>query len=674
MNSLDSILTAIRRVVDAAPGRAPSEPEGDAAAGPGAFGAVLNALDERRDLPARPAPAAEDTAEPGAIGDEMLPVAPEAPAARAGGLSETAVLRFAAALTAARTQPDAPAPATPDDDAAAILPASGAGTAPAVLQQLIAAPGPASEPAAPALPSDPRPSPLSGFGPAELPATPAFRAVVVAQETHFDPVRPPVLPGPDGAAVPVQPASAAMGEAPAATPPAARVPVAPASTPVPAKASPLDRVSAPLGAPAATAGLAGPAPAPASPTAAGRVAPQAVPGGPVPDGIPMDAAVPVAGAATMPSVASDDAAAPAGRPAAAIPAGAARADAKPGEAPGLGMAAQAPDPRDPDRGGPARGARAGRDTDPGRPGHLPPAAGGQPPVSAPVAVPEAAATQSAALNAAVPATRTAARATVPAAEPRMARPEPLRAEPAPGLAEQARPVGPVAPGPQPEAGRDSAQPDGAGRDRTAGQPASFGAALDAGAAPTTPDLPLGAPALPTAGTSRPSALPGATLPHLAQAIASQAAQPASAPAQGPLRILTLQLKPADLGSVQVVMRLRGEELEMNLKTSQAETAELLRKDAGMLSDLLRNAGYKPDIITIQAGNADAGRSGGSPFGQSAGGGFSAPGGGQAQGGATPDQPGRRQSEPGADQRTASRGDRHDDTASTSGSGRSGVYL
>ncbi|WP_445502343.1 flagellar hook-length control protein FliK [Microvirga sp. G4-2] len=77
---------------------------------------------------------------------------------------------------------------------------------------------------------------------------------------------------------------------------------------------------------------------------------------------------------------------------------------------------------------------------------------------------------------------------------------------------------------------------------------------------------------------------------------------------GALRILNLQLHPADLGVVTVKMRLAGDSLEMELHTEREETAQLLRHDSEKLSALLRGSGYRPDAITIQVnGVADQDR-------------------------------------------------------------------
>ncbi|WP_165820236.1 flagellar hook-length control protein FliK [Microvirga sp. KLBC 81] len=75
-----------------------------------------------------------------------------------------------------------------------------------------------------------------------------------------------------------------------------------------------------------------------------------------------------------------------------------------------------------------------------------------------------------------------------------------------------------------------------------------------------------------------------------------------------LRILNLQLHPADLGVVTIKMRLAGDSLEMELHTEKEDTAQLLRNDSEKLSALLRGSGYRPDAIIIQVnGIADQDR-------------------------------------------------------------------
>ncbi|WP_162820235.1 flagellar hook-length control protein FliK [Microvirga calopogonii] len=117
--------------------------------------------------------------------------------------------------------------------------------------------------------------------------------------------------------------------------------------------------------------------------------------------------------------------------------------------------------------------------------------------------------------------------------------------------------------------------------------------------------------------AEPGSLPSSTLQHLAGSIiedakaSSEIQQPsfqhdglnrvATARASaGVLRVLDLQLKPAELGLVTIRMRLSGDSIEMEIQAQHEDTAELLRNDADKLSSLLKVSGYRPDVITIQS--------------------------------------------------------------------------
>lgn len=184
----------------------------------------------------------------------------------------------------------------------------------------------------------------------------------------------------------------------------------------------------------------------------------------------------------------------------------------------------------------------------------------------------------------------------------------------------------------------------------------------------------------------PAALPAATLRQIADAVATGAASlpdPASvragavaaawsaaAQAEGPLRLLTLQLRPAELGQVQVRMRLQDGRLEMSLRAEREETAELLRRDGGLLTALVREAGYQPDLVTVQAGRLP-----GQPDASPQGGGQALPsfaGGQQQHGGASPDQPARRT--PDAPEEGGRRSMEQRDDAHSGDRDRGGLYL
>ncbi|WP_157080434.1 flagellar hook-length control protein FliK [Methylobacterium variabile] len=206
------------------------------------------------------------------------------------------------------------------------------------------------------------------------------------------------------------------------------------------------------------------------------------------------------------------------------------------------------------------------------------------------------------------------------------------------------------------------------------------------------DLTAGAPARltepATTPAAAPPALPAATLRQIADAVATgasslpdaaavragavAAAWSAAAQAEGPVRLLTLQLRPAELGPVLVRMRLQDGRLEMSLRAEREETAELLRRDGGLLTELVRNAGYRPDLVTIEAGRL-AGQPGGQPEAPQGGQAFQAPTGGQGQqGGAAPDQPARRT--PDAPEEGGRRTTEQRDEAHPGDRGRGGLYL
>ncbi len=140
-----------------------------------------------------------------------------------------------------------------------------------------------------------------------------------------------------------------------------------------------------------------------------------------------------------------------------------------------------------------------------------------------------------------------------------------------------------------------------------------------------------APLTGTAGIAPTNAIATPNLPALQQigaAIAAEAtsmdqgagiASADSSTAQvlaGPVRILQIQLKPDELGTVNVRMRLSGGTLEIQLRASNPETARMLERDRDALTDLLKASGISADTISIvgidggtsQITGRDAGRS------------------------------------------------------------------
>jgi chemotaxis protein MotD len=66
----------------------------------------------------------------------------------------------------------------------------------------------------------------------------------------------------------------------------------------------------------------------------------------------------------------------------------------------------------------------------------------------------------------------------------------------------------------------------------------------------------------------------------------------------PVRMMTLELDPPNLGSVTVKMRLAGDSVEIHLTASRHETTEMLRQERGALTDAMQSAGYTFDIAAI----------------------------------------------------------------------------
>jgi len=199
-------------------------------------------------------------------------------------------------------------------------------------------------------------------------------------------------------------------------------------------------------------------------------------------------------------------------------------------------------------------------------------------------------------------------------------------------------------------------PASAGRHALADYPASGLRAGD-GAEPGSPLL-----GLPTIASAIADAIdPAAAQKPEARIHADPAVRP---PPDGPLRMLRIQLRPEELGTVTVELRLADGQLETHLRASRPETAALLHRDAAILTDLLKQANYQAAVTVEPARPAEAGSfSGGAPpQGQSA----------LTDGGARPGDGGDRQRQ--ADQRPATDrrdGERMDETVRPRDGG---VYL
>nr|WP_319483286.1 flagellar hook-length control protein FliK [uncultured Cohaesibacter sp.] len=67
-----------------------------------------------------------------------------------------------------------------------------------------------------------------------------------------------------------------------------------------------------------------------------------------------------------------------------------------------------------------------------------------------------------------------------------------------------------------------------------------------------------------------------------------------------LRVLDIQLHPADLGKVRLSVRLNDNNVEVRIEASKAETAKMLQSNQGELNRLLQRAGYQADHISVVA--------------------------------------------------------------------------
>ncbi|MBE7248646.1 MAG: flagellar hook-length control protein FliK [Actinomycetospora chiangmaiensis] len=183
-----------------------------------------------------------------------------------------------------------------------------------------------------------------------------------------------------------------------------------------------------------------------------------------------------------------------------------------------------------------------------------------------------------------------------------------------------------------------------------------------------PQDPAGAiPALPTGSLTTIAAAIKDEIDRVGEPAPTSRAQadPGSKAApDGPLRLLRIQLRPEELGTVMVELRLANGQLETHLRASRPETAALLHRDAAILTDLLKQAHYRAEVTVGQARPSDGGGfSGGSPAqGQQP----------SSEGGARPGQGGERQRQA-AQQQTAGRrdGERTDEAVRPRDSG---VYL
>ncbi|MBX9592187.1 MAG: flagellar hook-length control protein FliK [Hyphomonadaceae bacterium] len=89
----------------------------------------------------------------------------------------------------------------------------------------------------------------------------------------------------------------------------------------------------------------------------------------------------------------------------------------------------------------------------------------------------------------------------------------------------------------------------------------------------------------------------------ASALSGQAARPEAAlaakPFGGPVKVLNIQLQPADLGAVTIRMAVKDNALRLDLEVGSGDTASLIQRERETLSALLRSAGYLIDGVNVR---------------------------------------------------------------------------
>jgi chemotaxis protein MotD len=141
-------------------------------------------------------------------------------------------------------------------------------------------------------------------------------------------------------------------------------------------------------------------------------------------------------------------------------------------------------------------------------------------------------------------------------------------------------------------------------DRSQGSPGSNGSTTDAVAAAAR-QVPNPTPAPVTPAGQIASRIAGelASQVHSGPA-GSEGRLSGHRPEAHVLRVLEIQLEPAELGTVSVRMSLRGSALEVHVAADRADTARLVQQDRDILSDRLQAAGYTVDRLLIQAREPD----------------------------------------------------------------------
>ena len=99
-----------------------------------------------------------------------------------------------------------------------------------------------------------------------------------------------------------------------------------------------------------------------------------------------------------------------------------------------------------------------------------------------------------------------------------------------------------------------------------------------------------------------SELKGSPAPT-ASAAADLVGAQSNAPDQ-PVKILTVNLEPPDLGNVTVRLRLVGTEVSVQLAAQRKDTSTMLDQQRDQIRDLMQSAGYVADVAPVQHGSLD----------------------------------------------------------------------
>jgi chemotaxis protein MotD len=113
----------------------------------------------------------------------------------------------------------------------------------------------------------------------------------------------------------------------------------------------------------------------------------------------------------------------------------------------------------------------------------------------------------------------------------------------------------------------------------------------------------------TLGTPLPTHQVAGQIVAAALAVQREEAQPIGTLAAKPLassvvKILHLELQPADLGTITIRMSLKQDALDIRVEASRYDTACMLQRDQDSLAKILTSAGYRIDGMTVVTAATD----------------------------------------------------------------------